>query len=180
MRRIIESTLVSLDGVIGDPHTWAGAYFDDAARQRSLEQLRDGDAMLMGRRTYEIFSALWPGAEGPYADRINEMPKYVFSSTLERAEWRNTRIVRGDVAAQVAALKRADGRDLIVYGHGRFGHTLLEHGLLDELHLYVHPLVVGRGTLLFQGGAQHRLEHLATRTFDTGVVGLTYRPRAEP
>jgi dihydrofolate reductase len=180
MRRIIESTLVSLDGVIGDPHTWAGDYFDDAARSRSLEQLRASDGMLMGRRTYEIFSGLWPLGRGAYADHINAMPKYVFSSTLERADWSNTTIVRGDVAERVAELKRAEGRDLVVYGHGRFGHTLLEHGLLDELHLYVHPLVVGRGSLLFQGNGQHRLEHLTTRTFDTGVVGLTYRPGAQP
>jgi dihydrofolate reductase len=176
MRRIIESTLVSLDGVIGDPHRWAGEYFDDAARSRSLAQLLASDGMLMGRRTYEIFSAQWPRAGGAYADRINEMPKYVFSSTLERADWDNTTIVRGDVAEQVASLKRADGRDLIVYGHGRFGHTLLEHGLLDEIRLLVNPLVVGRGTLLFQSGAQRRLELVAAQTFDTGVVGLTYRP----
>jgi dihydrofolate reductase len=179
MRRIIESTLVSLDGVIGDPHVWVGEYFDDDARQRSLEQLLAGDGMLMGRRTYEIFSELWPRAAGAYADRINVMPKYVFSSTLERAEWRNTTIVRGDVAERAAELKQAGGRDLIVYGHGRLGHTLLQHGLLDELHFYVHPLVVGRGTLLFQAGEPRALELVATQTLDTGVVGLSYRPNEQ-
>jgi dihydrofolate reductase len=177
MRKIIESTLVSLDGVIGDPHVWAGEYFDDEAGSRSLGQLDTSDGMLMGRRTYEIFSGLWPHASGAYADRLNSMPKYVFSSTLERAEWTNTTIVRGDVAEQARELKRAEGRDLIVYGHGRLGHTLLEHGLLDEINLLVHPLVVGHGTLLFHEGKQQKLEHVSTRTLDTGVVALTYRPK---
>lgn len=179
MRKIIESTLVSLDGVIGDPHVWAGEYFDDEARIRSLQQLDLSDGMLMGRRTYEIFSGLWPHASGEYADRLNSMPKYVFSSTLERADWANTTIVRGDVAAQAAELKRAEGRDLVIYGHGRLGRTLLEHGLLDEINLLVHPLIVGHGTLLFDDGEPHRLEHVATRTLDTGVVALAYRPREQ-
>jgi dihydrofolate reductase len=180
MRKIIESTLVSLDGVIGDPHEWAGEYFGDEARIRSLEQLDASDGMLMGRRTYEIFSGLWPHAGGPYADRLNSMPKYVFSSTLERADWANTTIVRGDVAEQAAELKRADGRDLVVYGHGRLGRTLLRHGLLDEINLLVHPLIVGHGTLLFDADEQHTLEHVATRTLDTGVVALSYRPKEQP
>src|SRR5919201_490724 len=180
MRKIIESTLVSLDGVIGDPHVWASEYFDDAARRHALDQLEASDGMLMGRRTYEIFSGLWPHAVGPYADRINSMPKYVFSSTLERAEWSNTTIVRGDVAAEAAKLKRQAGRDLVIYGHGRLRHTLLENGLLDELHLAIHPLVVGHGTLLFQEGEQRRLEHVATRPRDTGVVTLSYRLRDAP
>jgi dihydrofolate reductase len=179
MRKIIESTLVSFDGVIGDPHVWAGEYFNDEARSRSLRQLQTSDGILMGRRTYEIFAGLWPQASGPYADRLNGMPKYAFSSTLERAEWTNTTIVRGDVAERAAALKRAEGRDLVIYGHGRLGHTLLEHALLDEINLFVHPLVVGHGTLLFHEGEQHKLEHVATRTLDTGVVALTYRPKEQ-
>ena len=105
------------------------------------------------------------------------MPKYVFSSTMKRAEGSNTAIVREDVAAEAARLKEHAGRDLVIYGHGRLGHTLLQCGLLDEINIAIHPLIVGRGTLLFHEGKHCKLEHLATRTLDTGVVVLTYRPK---
>lgn len=179
MRKIIESTLVSLDGVIGEPHHWAGSFFGDAERAESLAQLLACDAMLMGRRTYEIFSRLWPASTGDYASRLNDMPKYVFSSTLEKAAWKNTTIVRGDVATEVARLKEQEGRDLILYGHGRFGHTLLQHHLLDELRLAVHPVVVGRGDLLFREGEQRGLALVAAKPRPSGVVVLTYRPIAD-
>ena len=104
MRKIIECTLVSVDGVIGDPHLWAMQYFDQAAQDDALSLLSHSDAMLMGRRTYEIFSAVWPTQSGPYADRLNNIRKYVFSSTLQRAEWKNATIIGGDVAAEVAKL----------------------------------------------------------------------------
>jgi dihydrofolate reductase len=105
------------------------------AQAHALEQLRANEAMLMGRRTYEVFARQWPGLSGDYAGRLNEMPKYVFSSTLASAEWNNTTVIRGDVVAEVAKLKAQDGNDLVIYGHGQFAHTLLEHGLLDELRL---------------------------------------------
>lgn len=119
MRKIIETTLVSLDGVIGDPHVWASEYLDNEARRRPLERLEASDGMLVGRRTYQMFSGMWPHASGPYPERINSTPKYVFSSTLKRAEWSNTTIVRGDVAADAAKLKEQAGRDLVIYGHGQ-------------------------------------------------------------
>jgi dihydrofolate reductase len=175
MRRIIASTLVSLDGVIGAPHLWAGDYFDEQARQEALEQLLASDAMLMGRRTYEGFAALWPAQRGDYADRLNSMRKYVFSSTLEKAEWNNSTIVRGDVPAAVAELKQQDGQDLVMYGHGQLGQTLLEHHLLDELRFAVHPLFVGRGALLNREGDRMPLQLVAAKTLGTGVVVLTYR-----
>jgi dihydrofolate reductase len=178
MRRIIESTFVSLDGVIGEPATWASEYFDQEAQAEALEQLQASDGMLMGRRTYEIFSSQWPGLSGPYAARLNEMPKYVFSSTLESADWNNTTIVHGDVVAEARKLKEEDGRDLIIYGHGQFGHTLLEHGLLDELHLAVFPLVVGKGQLLFRDSGRIPLKLVASEARPNGVVGLSYVPAA--
>jgi len=176
MRKIIESTLVSLDGVIGDPQVWANDYFDQEAQADALEQLSASDAMLMGRRTYEIFAKAWPALRSEYADRINSIRKYVFSSTLERAEWNNSTIIRGDVAAQVAKLKQQDGQDLVIYGHGPLGQTLLEHGLLDELHFAIHPLIVGGGALLFREGAKTPLKFVAAKTLGTGVVVLSYQP----
>ena len=176
VRKIIESTLVSLDGVIGHPQVWANDYFDKEAQADALEQLLASDAMLMGRRTYEIFAQVWPALGSEYADRINSIRKYVFSSTLERAEWNNSTIIRGDVAAQVAKLKQQDGQDLVIYGHGPLGQTLLEHGLLDELHFAIHPLIVGGGALLFREGAKTPLKFVAAKTLGTGVVVLSYQP----
>lgn len=176
MRRMIESTLVSADGVIGEPHAWTGEHFGEQAVASALERLRRSDAMVMGRRTYEMFSRIWATPANEYAAAIYEMPKYVFSSTLQRADWNNTRIVRTDPAAAVRELKLKDGKDIVLYGHGPVGQALLEAGLLDELNLWVHPVVVGRGTQLFREGPTTELRLTATKTTDTGVVMLTYEP----
>src|SRR5215470_15947139 len=112
MRKIIESTLISLDGVIGDPHVWARDYFDAEAEEYALELLSTSDAMLMGRRTYEFFAAAFPHRTGAYGDRINRIRKYVFSSTLQKADWSNSSIVKGDVAAEAAKFKEQAGKDL--------------------------------------------------------------------
>ena len=176
MRRIIESTLLSLDGVIGSPHLWASERFDEESRAAALAQLQASDAMLMGRRTYEIFSDLWPSQTCSYADAINAIRKYVFSSTLTEADWNNSRIVRGDVATEVKGMKEQGGKDLIIYGHGPLGAALLEHGLLDELQFAIHPVFVGEGTPLLRQGATATLELTGTKTLGTGVIALRYRP----
>jgi len=130
MRNILEDTLVSLDGVS------AGAAVSGFAEYRDEAYLRDGlgqalacDALLMGRTTYEDFAKIWPRRTDPWADRINAMPKYVFSSTLEKADWNNSTIVRGDVEAYVTRLKQQEGRDLLIYGHGLLAETLLKLSL---------------------------------------------------
>jgi dihydrofolate reductase len=176
MRQMVESTLVSADGVIGEPHTWTGEHFDEHAVAHALERLRRADAMVMGRNTYELFSEIWGSPDNDYAAAIYEMRKYVFSSTLEQADWNNTELVRGDVAAAVRDLKQQDGQDIVLYGHGPVGQALLEADLLDEVNLWVHPVFVGGGTQLFREGARKDLRLTATRTTDTGVVILTYEP----
>ena len=176
MRKVIESTLVSIDGVIGDPPVWAGEYFDKEAERAALEQLLASDAMLMGRRTYEMFAAMSLTGTGDYADRMTSIHKYVFSSTLEKADWNNTTIISGDVPAAVAELKQQDGRPLVMYGHGLLGQTLLEHQLLDELRFMIHPVFIGRGTLLFREVDKTALRLTGTQTLDTGVVVLIYQP----
>ena len=105
MRNLIVSSLVSLDGIHGDPQSWVGDYFDEQAAQESLATLLDSDAMLMGRNTYEYFAPAWSSPSGPYLERINEMRKYVFSSTLTVADWNNTTIISGDPLAAVQELK---------------------------------------------------------------------------
>jgi len=176
MRTIIESTLVSLDGVIGDPHLWAMERFDEEAQKEALEALLASDAMLMGRRTYEIFAAVWPARTGAYAERLNNMRKYVFSSTLRTADWNNSTIIAGDVVGEAATLKQQQGGSLIMYGHGLLGQTLLKHHLLDEIHFSVHPLLVGRGKLLFCEGEKVSMQLVSTKPRRNGVVVLSYRP----
>ena len=176
MRTIVESTLVSADGVIGDPPQWAMSYRDEEVQAEALARLSGSDAMLMGRGTYELFAATWPAQTGDFADRLNSIRKYVFSSTLEKAEWNNSTIVRGDAVAEVTKLKQQGGRELAVYGHGLLAQTLLEHGLVDELRLSIHPVLVGRGKLLFRDGVTRPLKLVATRAFGTGVVVLAYQP----
>ena len=174
MRKIIESTLVSADGVIGDPPRWAMEYRDAEVTAEALERLAGADAMLMGRGTYELFSAVWPGQSGEFANRINDIRKYVFSATLDKAGWNNSVILRGDAVAEVTRLKQQDGRELALYGHGRLAQALLEHGLIDELRLSVHPVMVGSGQVLFRDGQKQALRLAGARTFGTGVVVLTY------
>jgi dihydrofolate reductase len=180
MRKIIESTLVSLDGVFGEPHTWAMEYFDQEAEAFALKLLSEADAMLMGRRSYEFFAAAFPHQTGEYGSRINNIRKYVFSNTLKKADWSNATIVRGDASAEVAKLKGQEGRNLVIYGHGLLGQTLLEDDLLDELKLWIHPLFVGRGRLLFREGKEARLKLETTRTLRSGTVVITYRPEGRP
>jgi dihydrofolate reductase len=178
MRKIIESTLLSLDGVIGDPHAWAGKYFDAQAQQSSLEQLLQSDAMLMGKNTYQIFARVWPQWTGPYADRMNGMRKYVFSSTLEHTTWENSVIVRGDVSSEVARLKQQGGQDLVIYGHGPLGRALLRAGLLDEVHFRIHPVIVGEGRLAFAEFERKELELIKAEALPNGVISARYRPTA--
>ena len=180
MRKLIESTLVSADGVVADPPLWAMEYRDEEVDADALERFSSSDTMLMGRVTYESFAAIWPAMTGEFADRVNSIRKYVFSSTLEKADWDNSTIVRGDVTAEVTRLKQQDGGELALYGHGRLAQALLEHGLVDELRLSVHPVLVGSGQVLFRDGQKQALEFAGAKTFGTGVVVLTYRPSERP
>ena len=178
MRKIIEYTLVSVDGVFaGADISGFFAYRDDAYLRDGLGQLLACDAMLMGRNTYESFAKIWPRRTDPWADRINAIPKYVFSSKLEKAEWNNSTIVRGDVVAEVTKLKQQEGRDLLIYGHGLLGETLLKHHLLDVLDLSIHPLVVGQGKQFFREGENATLRLVAAKSFSKGIVKLTYEPQ---
>lgn len=178
MRKLIVGCLVTLDGVHGEPRSWASPYFDDDAARRSLQALLRSDAMLMGRTTYEYFAPAWPTASGPYADRVNAIRKYVFSSTLKSTQWNNSTIVDGDPVAAVAELKRDGGGDLTIYGYGRLAQTLLEHDLVDELHVSVHPIVLGSGISMFRPGSRNMpLRLTSVEEHPTGVTTLSYATR---
>jgi dihydrofolate reductase len=179
MRKIINSTYISLDGVIEAPHTWPPTGPDDEKSVTiQTDLLLSCDAVLMGRRTYEGFAPVWPTRSGdPYSDRINSMRKYVVSSTLRDPEWSNTTVIDGDPVEEIRRLKAEPGMDMVQYGFGRLSHALLEHGLLDELRLWVHPLFVGSGgpeALIYRDGPPATFELRDTITMASGIVVLIY------
>jgi dihydrofolate reductase len=148
LRKLIESTLISLDGVIESPEGWAP--FDDESVAFAMKQLDDYDAFLMGRVTFERLSANWATVVGnPYLDRINAMPKHVASRTLRDPGW-NATVLGPDVADAIARLKQQPGKDLVKYGTSRLDDLLLREHLVDELHLWFMPVVVGSGQRLFE------------------------------
>jgi dihydrofolate reductase len=179
-RRVLQSVLVSLNGVTSEPMAWAAPFFGERSAAHSLAGLERCDAMLMGRGTYEVFSKQWPSASGEYADHINNMPKFVFSSTLGHADWDNTTLISGDVVDEVTALKQAGGRDLIVYGHGQFGQTLCDAGLVDELSVTIVPVFVAAGATFYRpGGTMQAWRLVGTgNDLDPDMATLTYRPCA--
>lgn len=180
MRKIINSTYITLDGVIQNPQDWPalGASGEDGNAIQT-ELLFACDAVLMGRHTYDGFAAVWPARSGdPYSDRINTMAKYVVSSTLVRPEWNNTTIISGDVPAEIARLKDQPGQDIVQYGFGRLSYALLERGLLDELRLWVHPFFVGSGNLedlLARKCPLTELTLAGAKPLSSGVVVLSYK-----
>jgi dihydrofolate reductase len=177
MRKIIEYTLVSVDGVFAGPalQQFLG-YRDDAYLRDGLGLLLASDAMLMGRTTYDSFAKIWPGRDHPWAGRLNAIHKYVFSSTLQRADWNNSTIVRGDVVAEVTKLKQQEGGDLLIYGHGLLAETLLNRHLLDVLDISIHPMMAGSGKLLFRQGPGTSMNLTAVKGF-SNIVKLTYEPQ---
>jgi dihydrofolate reductase len=177
MRRIVNSTFVSLDGVINHMDRWHFDYIDDELEALALDQFRDSDAMLLGRHTYDAYASAWPRRDGELADRINAMAKYLASTTMQTAEWTNTTIIRGDVVEEVTKLKAADGKNILMNGYGPVAKTLMRNGLLDQLCLWVHPVLAGVGTIddMIWGQDVHaRLALEGVKTLASGVVVLTY------
>ena len=181
MRKVIVSEFVSLDGVMEAPEEWHFPYWSDEMGQEIGAAMGQTDAMLMGRVNYEEWADFWPQQdpeENPAAVHINGVRKYVVSTTLEEPlGWENSTLIKENVAEEIAGLKRQTGGDISVSGSGSLVRSLLQYGLIDELGLMVHPIVVGSGKRLFEeGGDQIALELVDSRTFSTGVVYLTYRP----
>jgi dihydrofolate reductase len=177
MGKIVNSTFVSLDGVINHMDRWHFDFIDAESDAYAMRQLRDSDALLMGRRTYEIYASTWPGRDGEFAERINAMTKYVASSTLRTADWGNSSILDGDLVETVTRLKQTQDRNILMHGYGPVAKTLLGHGLLDELHLWIHPQLAGVGgpdDLLLGPGLNARLTLLDVVRLSSGVVVLSY------
>jgi dihydrofolate reductase len=185
LRKIVAAEFVSLDGVMEAPDQWQFPYFNDEMGQVIEESFAASDAMLMGRVLYEEWAAYWPEQDpeqNPVAAHMNSVQKHVVSTTLEEPlAWQNSTLIKGgELAEGVSDLKRQPGKDIVVSGSGALVRSLLEDGLLDELRLAVHPIVVGSGKRLFEEGeGRTALELVDSKTFTTGVVYLTYRPAAE-
>jgi dihydrofolate reductase len=185
--KIVVSQFVTLDGVFEDPggsenHEHGGWALQIArgpeGDQFKLDEVMSSDALLLGRVTYEGFAAAWPSREGEFADKFNNMPKYVVSTTLGEPSWNNTTVIGEDVPGEVAKLKEQEGGDILVNGSGQLVKTLMEHDLVDEYRLMVFPLVLGGGKRAFADGARMTKLRLAEATpvGPDGVVILIYRP----
>ncbi len=189
MGRIVAAEYLSLDGVTEDPgpagkfkyRSWTSPYWNDELAEYQSELLFASDALLLGRVTYEEFVASWPLRSGdPFTDRMNSMPKFVASTTLEEPlEWNST-LLKGDVAEEVQKLKQQPAQDLLIYGSGALVDTLMQHHLIDVYRLMVYPLVLASGKRLFrEGDDKTTLTLTDAKTTSTGVVVLTYQPAGE-
>jgi len=181
MRKVIIVEFLSLDGVMESPEKWAFSYSNDEMEAANAAGMAAADAMLLGRVTYQEFASYWPyqnSADQPFTDYLNNTPKFVVSRTLEEPlEWRNSTLIKDNVAGEIAKLKRQPGKDIAILGSDTLVRSLLRDGLIDELRLMVHPVVLGGGKRLFEdGGDQKGLKLMDSKIFDTGVVYLTYQP----
>ena len=181
MRKVVASEFVSLDGVVESPDKWHFPYFNDQMGDAIGTAMAASDAMLMGRVLYEEWAAFWPDQdpdENPVAARMNGVRKYVVSTTLEEPlEWQNSILIGDNVAEEISRLKEQPGKDISISGSPTLVRSLLEEDLLDELRLMLHPIVVGSGKRLFEGGGdQKALRLVDSETFSTGVLYLTYQP----
>lgn len=178
MRKIVAVEFVSLDGVVEAPHEWHFPYFNDEMGEAVGGQMAAADALLLGRVTYEGFAEAWPqrGDDEPGAAEMNNIQKYVVSSTLKTADWKNSTILSGDLAEEIARIKALPGKNIWISGSITLVQSMLAQGLLDELHLLIHPIVVGKGQKMFRDGEQLPLEVVESKVFENGVVSAVYRP----
>jgi dihydrofolate reductase len=173
--QIIEYTLVSADGVYsGDRFLDLMTYRDDAYLRDGLGVLSSSEAMLYGRTVFDSFAERWPGRDHPWAARLTNIPKYVFSSTIEEACWGPTTIIRGDPVSEVRRLKEQTSGDLLIFGHTRLAEALMRAGLVDTLDMSIHPVFFGGGGLLMREGLGVELELVSTKVFSK-IVKLSFR-----
>ncbi|HEY8858046.1 MAG TPA: dihydrofolate reductase family protein [Gaiellales bacterium] len=186
MRNVVVTEFITLDGVFEDPGGaektehggWSFKFWSEESGKFKYDELVAADAMLLGRITYQGFAAAWPEMtdEAGFADRMNSLPKYVASRTLDKLEWQNSHLIEGDVVDAVSALKQQEGQNILVGGSGQLANVLLRADLVDELRFLVSPLVLGSGRRFFEDGSAPRtMELVEAVSLDMGVLALTYR-----
>jgi dihydrofolate reductase len=182
VRKIIASLFISLDGVVESPDKWSLDYWTDEIGEVIGDAMANSDAMLLGRKTYQGFAAVWPTVtieQDPGADYMNNTRKYVVSNTLTSADWHNSTLLSGDLATEINKIKSENGGDIMTSGSATLVRSLLTHNVVDELNLLLYPVVVGRGQRLFDdNGAGRKMTLLRSNTFDNGVLNLVYTPAA--
>jgi dihydrofolate reductase len=177
MAKIVVAEFLSLDGVMEDP-AWTAPYWGDDISDFKLGELFASGAHLLGRVTYEGFAQAWPDQkdEAGFADRMNGLPKYVVSTTLENPTWQGTTVIKDNVVDEIKRLKSQPGEDILVAGSATLVQTLAQNDLVDEYHLLVYPVVLGTGKRLFQDGTDAKLKLVESKTFASGVQAMIYQP----
>jgi dihydrofolate reductase len=175
MRNIVVTTFLSLDGIMENP-AWSFPYWNDEIAKFKGEEAATSDTLLLGRVTYQGFAAAWPESKDDGAAYFNSVRKYVVSTTLDKAEWNNSTLIKNNIVEEIASLKRRDGQDITVHGSATLVQTLMQHDLVDRYRLLVYPVVLGKGKRLFMEGATATLKLVETQSFSSGVVALIYEP----
>jgi dihydrofolate reductase len=181
--RLVATEYLTLDGVMEEPGEWSFDFWSDESAKFKFDELFASDAQLLGRVTYEGFAKAWPTMEdeGGFADRMNNMPKFVVSNTLKDPSWNNTRVLKGNIVEEIKTLKQQPGRDLLLAGSARLFSTLMQHNLIDEYRFMIHPVVLGKGKRLFaDGGDKTILKLTDKKSFGSGITVLSYEPAGAP
>ncbi len=177
--RLVATEYLSLDGVFEEPGKWSFPFFDEEAGQFKWNELQASDALLLGRNTYEGFAAAWPTmpGTGEFGEKMNSMPKYVVSSTLDKVEWAGSKLITGNVFDEVRKLKKAPGQDLLLSGSAQLFNALAQENLIDLYRFMLHPIILGKGKGLFADGVDRRVLTLTeSKAFAAGIVILEYVP----
>lgn len=177
MRKIVVTQFLTLDGVMEDPHLWSFPYWTDEIGKFKNDELFASDAQLLGRVTYDAFAEVWPERtdEDGYADRLNALPKYVVSTTLKNAAWNNSTIISENFAEEILKLKQQPGENILVHGSKTLVRSLMKHDLIDQFQLLVFPVILGKGLRLFTDEYSAKLKLMQSKTYDSGVVLLSYQ-----
>lgn len=176
--KLVVSQFISLDGVVEAPENWHFPYISDDMGEYLSQSINEQEAILFGRVTYEIMAGAWPNMqnnEHGIADKMNSAPKYVVSSTLKKLDWNNSHLISGDFIAEIRKLKAQGSGVMGMTGSVQLVQALLQANLVDELHLFVHPIIVGTGKRLYADGVEHKLQLVNTRQFESGVIILSYQ-----
>lgn len=185
MRKLVVSEFLTLDGVMEDPGGaeefeyggWSLDYFNEEYLKFKYEELLAADALLLGRKTYEIFAEAWPSHtdSASFANAMNSMPKYVVSRKMKKLTWENSIIIKGDLTKEIENLKKQPGKNILVLGSGQLVRTLLQLSLVDEMHLMIHPIILGKGKRLFESLPGSRsLKLKKAIAFNSGIVVFSY------
>jgi dihydrofolate reductase len=185
MRKVIVSEFLTLDGIMEDPGGadkfihggWAFQFERGPEGDKfKLDEVMEAGALLLGRITYEGFAAAWPSRTGDFADKMNNMPKHIVTSTLKDAKWNNSKLIKNNILEEVSKLKAMPGDDILVAGSGQIVHLLMQHNLIDEYRLMVYPVILGSGKRFFRDGGEVKLTLVETKLFGSGITLLRYHP----